>query len=146
MGQKTKHTESAGGVVINHEGMVLVVNQRGTSWSLPKGHIEEGEDKVTAAIREIDEESGVKNLTLVCELGSYERYKIGLHGGDDKSELKKIHMMLFKTTDMKLHPSDPHNPMAIWVNPDEVEKVLTHPKDKSFFHTIRQKINDIASS
>ena len=31
---------------------VLVVNQRGLSWSLPKGHIEEGEDALDAARRE----------------------------------------------------------------------------------------------
>ena len=143
MSKNTKHTESAGGVVINKNGMVLVVNQRGTSWSLPKGHIEKGEDKITAAVREIKEESGVGNLTLLKELGFYERYKIGANGGDDHSELKKIHMMLFKTTDMDLHPTDPHNPMAVWGHPDEVEKVLTHRKDKEFFIKTRPSISEL---
>ena len=55
-----KNTKSAGGVVKNQEGKILVVNQRGTSWSLPKGHIEEGEDSLTASRREIEEESGEK--------------------------------------------------------------------------------------
>ncbi len=143
MATKTKHTESAGGIVLNKDNMVLVVNQRGTSWSLPKGHIEKGENKITASIREIAEESGVTNLTLIKELGFYERYKIGLNGGEDKSELKKIHMMLFKTTDMKLHPTDPNNPMAVWVHPDEVTNVLTHPKDKEFFQQIRPSIIEL---
>ena len=53
-----KHTQSAGGVVLNKKGEVLVVSQRGTSWSLPKGHIDKGEDALGAAKREIYEESG----------------------------------------------------------------------------------------
>ena len=65
-------TYSAGGVVLNGSGQVLVVNQRGNSWSLPKGHIDPGEDALTAARREIYEESGVSELDLVKELGSYE--------------------------------------------------------------------------
>ena len=46
-------------------GQVLVVNQRGRSWSLPKGHIEKGESILEAARREIYEESGVKKLKFV---------------------------------------------------------------------------------
>ena len=57
-----KKTESAGGVVLNKKGEVLIVNQYGNSWSLPKGHIEEGEEILEAAKREIYEESGIKNL------------------------------------------------------------------------------------
>ncbi|MCK4247280.1 MAG: NUDIX hydrolase, partial [Methanomicrobia archaeon] len=43
-----KQTKSAGGVVINEDNQVLVVNQNGNSWSLPKGHIDYGEDKLDA--------------------------------------------------------------------------------------------------
>jgi 8-oxo-dGTP pyrophosphatase MutT (NUDIX family) len=50
-------TKSAGGVVLNTTGEVLVVSQHGTSWSLPKGHIEDDEDAMTAARRETEEES-----------------------------------------------------------------------------------------
>ncbi len=46
-----KKTHSAGGVVTNGEGEVLVVSQRGTSWSLPKGHIDAGENALVAAKR-----------------------------------------------------------------------------------------------
>jgi 8-oxo-dGTP pyrophosphatase MutT (NUDIX family) len=128
-----EQTQSAGGVVINKEGLILVVSQRGTSWSLPKGHIEEGEDKLTAARREIYEESGVQNLTLIKELGSYQRYKISQSGGEDKTEIKTIHMYLFITDQTELSPVDPHNPEARWVRKDEVAAILTHQKDKEFF-------------
>ena len=72
-----KKTHSAGGVVTNQEGKVLVVSQHGTSWSLPKGHIDPGETALAAARREIYEESGIRDLEFVRELGTYERYRIG---------------------------------------------------------------------
>lgn len=127
----------AGGVVLNKNGDVLVVSQRGDSWALPKGHLDEGEDALTAARREIEEESGVSNLTLVTELGTYERHKIGKGGvGEDKSELKRYTFFLFTTNEMELAPSDPHNPEARWVARDEVARLLTHPKDAAFFESI----------
>lgn len=133
-------TETAGGVVISKKKKVLVVSQRGSSWSLPKGHIEKGEDAKTAAIREIEEETGILRLTFIKELGSYVRYKIGLDGRDDTRELKKIHMFLFKTDELKLAPQDTNHPEARWVDPDDVEALLTHPKDKAFFKNIRPQI------
>ena len=133
-------TETAGGVVISKKGKVLVVNQRGRSWSLPKGHIEEGEDAKTAAIREIEEETGIIRLTFVKEFGSYARYKIGIDGRDDTSELKQIHMFLFTTDEFKLCPQDSNHPEARWIHPDDVEGLLTHPKDKAFFKSIRSQI------
>jgi 8-oxo-dGTP pyrophosphatase MutT (NUDIX family) len=128
-----KQTETAGGIVLNNKGLVLVVNQNGTSWSLPKGHVEEGEDKLTAARREIYEESGITDLSLVRGLGTYQRYKIGIDGNDDRSELKTIYMFLFTTNQNELSPIDPDNPEARWVEKEEVGGLLTHPKDSEFF-------------
>jgi len=135
---KTIKSITAGGVVLNKIGRVLVVSQRGDSWSLPKGHVDPGETTLQAAVREIEEESGILRLNYVRELGSYQRYKIGAGGiKEDKSELKEIHMFLFKTDEMKLAPIDPSHPEAKWVHEDDVEELLTHPKDKLFFRSIR---------
>jgi len=136
MENKTIETKSAGGVVINLEGKVLVVSQHGTSWSLPKGHIEEGEDAVIAAKREIKEESGIATLELIKELGTYERYRIGRDGAEDKSELKTITMFLFRTNQNSLKPTDVENPEACWISRDKVSALLTHHKDKDFFKSI----------
>jgi 8-oxo-dGTP pyrophosphatase MutT (NUDIX family) len=128
-----KKTESAGGVVLNKKGEVLIVNQHGNSWSLPKGHVEQGEEILEAAKREIYEESGIKYLKLKKGLGCYTRYRIGLNTVEDRSELKEIHMFLFNTQEMELNPVDVHNPEARWVLPEEVCTYLTHEKDKQFF-------------
>lgn len=136
----SKVTVSAGGIVLNEQGMVLVVNQQGTSWSLPKGHVDPGEDPLQAATREIREESGITDLQYLSALGAYGRYKIGRNTGDDKQEWKVLLFFLFKTKQNELNPQDPDNPHARWVKPDEVEALLTHPKDKAFFKSIRIKI------
>ena len=136
-----KETQSAGGVVVNSKEQVLVVSQKGLSWSLPKGHIDNSEDALTAAKREIYEESGIKTLQLVEKLGSYQRHKIGLDvTKDDTSEFKTIFMFLFKTDEDKLQPIDEENPEARWVEKEEVINLLTHPKDKDFFLSIIDKI------
>ena len=49
-----------GGVVLNINNQILIVNQNHDSWSLPKGHIDDGETKLEAAIREIYEETGIE--------------------------------------------------------------------------------------
>jgi len=136
-----KETHSAGGVVMNNQRKILVVSQRGTSWSLPKGHIDPGEDAFTAAKREILEESGISDLKLIKELGHYQRYKIGPGGvGEDRSEIKNIHMFLFRTSQDILKPLDSHNPEARWVGIDNVADILTHPKDKEFFLKIKKDL------
>ena len=136
-----KCTKSAGGVVLNSKGEVLVVNQNGNSWSLPKGHIDAGEDAITAAKREIYEESGITELEQLGELGTYERYRIGKGGvGEDISEIKSVLIFLFRTTQTELKPSDVTNPEARWVPREKVAELLTHPKDKEFFKSIIGRI------
>jgi len=135
-----KQSKSAGGIVLNKKNQVLVVNQNGNSWSLPKGHIDDGEDELTAAKREIYEESGVSELELIKKLGKYKRYRIGLKERDDKSELKEIVIFLFKTNQEILKPIDPDNPEAKWVEKDKVAELLTHMKDKDFFLDILDEL------
>ena len=134
------HTESAGGVVVNAEGRVLLVSQHGTSWSLPKGHLEEGETPLEAALREIREESGVSRLELVRPLGSYSRHRLGADGGEDRSELKTIHLFLFRTDETELAPADADNPEARWVERGRVAEMLTHAKDREFFASVLDAI------
>lgn len=133
--------------MVNSRGEVAVVQQIGSggwiSWSLPKGHVEEGEDKIETAKREIFEESGISNLTYVKPLGSYKRYKNGPHGKDDRSELKTIYQYLFTTKQLELKPIDSHNPQAKWVKKEAVADLLTHPKDKAFFRSILKLIKEV---
>lgn len=132
----TKQTMSAGGIIINPDGRIAIVNQKHRSWSLPKGHVEENEDLLEAAKREIFEETGISELTLITPLATYSRYAMNIDNGDNTEELKKMHFYLFSTTQLDLAPSDEDNPVALWVKKEDVESYLTHPEDKKFFRKV----------
>ena len=96
---------------------------------------------LTAAKREIYEETGIQDLQLVKELGTYERFRMSKRPQDeDRKELKVITLFLFETNTVDLKPIDPANPEARWVNKDEVVNLLTHSKDKEFFESIKSQI------
>ena len=58
-----KIIEAAGGLVFNEENKVLAI-LRNNIWDLPKGKIEKGETNEDAALREVEEETGLKNINL----------------------------------------------------------------------------------
>ena len=58
---------AAGGKVLNSSKEVLFI-YRFNKWDLPKGHIEQGEIKEEAAIREVEEECGIDGLVIEKEL------------------------------------------------------------------------------
>jgi 8-oxo-dGTP pyrophosphatase MutT (NUDIX family) len=74
---KARIERSAGGVVIRHfEGVphVLVIRDPYKNWGLPKGHLENGEGPGEAALREVEEETGLADLTLGAELATIDWY------------------------------------------------------------------------
>ncbi|MFR9602593.1 MAG: NUDIX domain-containing protein [Rikenellaceae bacterium] len=54
---------AAGGIATNDQGLDLMIYRNGR-WDLPKGHWEEGETIEECALREVEEETGVKGLTI----------------------------------------------------------------------------------
>lgn len=55
---------AAGGVIFNDKGQVLMIFRRG-SWDLPKGKIEEDESIEEAALREVAEEVGLRDVEIL---------------------------------------------------------------------------------
>ena len=137
MQQDNQLFRSAGGVVVGPGNKIAVTCQNGDSWSLPKGHLDEGEDSETAAVREIQEETGIQDVKIIEKLGEYERARIGKGGvGEVPEQPKHITIYLCVTNQTELSPIDPQNTDALWLNVQDVADKLTHPKDKEFFSSV----------
>jgi ADP-ribose pyrophosphatase YjhB (NUDIX family) len=63
-----KEVKASGGLVKNEKNQYLFIYRRG-SWDLPKGKIDKGESKKDAAIREVEEETGLKTMKIISRLG-----------------------------------------------------------------------------
>lgn len=75
--RRVKHAFSAGGVVYRRGPSgpeVLLLRHENGRWMLPKGTLEAGETDEQVALREVAEETGLRNLRRVADLGE-ERYR-----------------------------------------------------------------------
>jgi 8-oxo-dGTP pyrophosphatase MutT (NUDIX family) len=85
-----ENIEAAGGIVQNEEKEMLFIYRR-AKWDLPKGKLEQGESIEICAQREIEEETGITNLSLKRKVG--ETYHIYTEKG--KHILKTSHWFYF---------------------------------------------------
>src|SRR3954451_17928479 len=103
--------KAAGGVVLR-DGMVAVVHRpKYDDWSLPKGHVEKGETWEQAAVREVEEELGIRARTVRALEPVHYRTP---HGRDKESRY------------WIMEPLD-----ALSADNDEVEAVLCWPPDEA---------------
>ncbi len=107
-----KVLEAAGGYVQNTRDELLVFYRRG-SWDMPKGKIDPGETPEQAAIREVQEETGLVNVTLGDFLThTYHTYEL-----KGNRILKITWWYWMRTTDMQLVPQTEEDIVEIaWVD------------------------------
>jgi len=137
-------TRSAGGVVLGDSGTVALVRARGgdDAFLFPKGHVENGETDEQAARREISEETGLENLELLGELGTFERYAIKPDGSYNTNELKEICMFLFAASkSAELAPSMEMEE-ARWVPFREVAAVIGNEKERVWFASVFERVRE----
>jgi len=106
-----KIVEAAGGVVFNQDNKALLIFRRGF-WDLPKGKIDTGETTEAAAIREVQEETGLQQLTLGASLDvTYHTYQ------QNKTRiLKRTYWFLMHTNELDLVPQTEEDiEQAVWV-------------------------------
>ena len=134
---------SAGGVIVRVEhGRVLVAmaQQRAVpGYVLPKGNVDPGENLEQAARREIAEETGFTNLTLLGDLGIRERYNRA------KTRWKRTRYFLFLTQQVNVTPleSDRHGPPA-WFPLDALPSIAW-PEQLQLIESRRDDIAQLAT-
>ncbi|CAB4692266.1 MAG: NUDIX domain-containing protein [Actinobacteria bacterium] len=125
---------SAGGLVIDSTGTKgLLIGRRDLKdqsrerllWSLPKGHIEEGETPEQAAIREVAEETGIQS-EIARELGVIDFWFMA--GGNRIH--KTVHHYLFKEVGGELAPQITEVDDVGWFPLNEIVELLAYPDEK----------------
>lgn len=74
-GSKIKFEKSAGGVVVRlgeAEPRFLLIRDGYGHWGFPKGHLERGERADTAALREVMEETGLRQVSVLASIAAIE--------------------------------------------------------------------------
>lgn len=139
-----ERSRSVGGIVLGEHGTIAMVRHRNGNgaWLFPKGHPDEGESDEDAARREIAEESGLTNLELLDDLGSYERHPILPDGTENFDEMKEIHMYLFAApADALLSPAMEMD-AARWVPYQSVSTVCGNSTDCAWFARVFDRIRE----
>jgi 8-oxo-dGTP pyrophosphatase MutT (NUDIX family) len=76
-GRRARIETSAGGVIYrwrDGDAYVLLIRDGYRHWGFPKGHLEDGETPAAAALREVEEETGLRNLHLGPRLQTIDWY------------------------------------------------------------------------
>ena len=131
-----QRVDIAGGVILNpRREILLVYNHETDSWTYPKGHVNPGESLLEAALREIEEETSMKNLNLVCELPVYERPT-----RQQKGKIKVMHMYLFTSEQEDTKSNTADIARIRWVPIQEVAGYFSYQEEVDFFNSIKERL------
>jgi ADP-ribose pyrophosphatase YjhB (NUDIX family) len=114
--KKLKLITAAGGLVFNQKKQVLFIYRKGR-WDLPKGGVEKGESLEEAAIREVEEETSVKDLKI--ERFINKTYHILKHNGKYKLKETYWYEMSTEYTGKPIPQAKEGIKKAKWKNFDE---------------------------
>ncbi len=116
---------AAGGVVVRdadgREQLAVVHRPRYDDWSLPKGKLHEGEGWSEGALREVEEETGLR-----CELGpelAPSRYR------DGKGRDKLVRWWLMRPVGGEFAPNDEVDELR-WLEPEAALELLDYERDR----------------
>ena len=117
--------KAAGGIVLNEKDEVLLIHRRG-HWDLPKGKFEKGESKKECALREVEEETGVKNLKIEGKLQLYYNGKKTTYHAyryKRKPTIKPTYWYIMSAPKQGLTPQKSEDiDQAIWVKKKDLHK------------------------
>lgn len=132
---------SAGGMVYRQADdgyyFVLILDAYG-KWTFPKGGVEKGESEETAAVREVGEETGLKELSSQGYLGETE---VKVHKPNEKPYRKLIKYFLIEAKDEKITVPDVSELQDVkWFSLAEAIDTLDYENAKDIFQEGLQKL------
>jgi 8-oxo-dGTP pyrophosphatase MutT (NUDIX family) len=127
------HETSAGGLVVQQgtEGLEAALIARRTrrgilEWVLPKGHVEEGETPEQAAVREVEEETGIHGR-IIGDLGTLTYWFVA----DDRRVRKTVHHFLMRAESGVLSDHDVETELVEWLPLAEVRRRLAFADERA---------------
>ena len=124
-----KKEKSAGVIVFRKFGdevKYLLLHYESGHWEYPKGHVEQGEDDKKTAIREAEEETGLKNLEFLPGFKENLRY---FYKKDGETIMKDVMFFLAESKEGKVELSFEHQDFK-WLNFEDSLKQLTYDSSK----------------
>ncbi len=113
--------KAAGGLVFNKKGEILFIFRNG-KWDLPKGGVEKKEKKKEAAVREVEEETGVNQLKITKKLEK--TYHIFKRNGKFKLKVTHWYKMESSFDGIPKPQTEEGIEKAVWVKPEDVPTLL----------------------
>jgi ADP-ribose pyrophosphatase YjhB (NUDIX family) len=128
----TVNETSAGGLVVDRsgpEGRAVLIGKRDRSdrlvWSLPKGHVEQGESRIQAAVREVAEETGISGV-VIAELGTIDYWFVA----SGRRIHKTVHHYLLEAIGGDLSANDVEVEEVAWIPLSEVTSRMEYEDER----------------
>ncbi|MGI9510424.1 MAG: RNA pyrophosphohydrolase [Geminicoccaceae bacterium] len=126
-----RYRPCAGIVLVNGDGLIFIGERRGqagNNWQMPQGGIDDGEDPLIAAKRELFEETGVDQITVLAESARWHCYDVPAERrprhwkGRYVGQCQRWFAFRFigSDDDIDLEAHDPEFSLWRWAAPDEV--------------------------
>ena len=140
-------------IVLNKENKVFVakrIDNPGNFWQMPQGGIDDGEDFLSAAYRELNEETSIKNVELIKELNGTLTYELpkNLLGiiwkGKYKGQKQKWFLMRYlgKDEEINIKTKKPEFSEWKWIEIEALTDVVVDFK-LQIYEELKRKIQKI---
>jgi len=140
-------------VVLNKDNKIFVakrIDSQKNFWQMPQGGVDEGEDYLTAAYRELEEETSIKNVSLIKELDGLISYDLpkNLLGviwkGKYRGQEQKWFVMRFlgKDTEINIKTEYPEFCEWKWINLEKITDLVVDFK-LHVYVDVKKKVKEI---